>query len=173
MSKVSTPTVFYIKEGDSVKGITKEEYVDLIFKGGVPLKEVIRVRDHNAIRSLLTQLENYMRNNGSFLGINESNSEFKVVTDEWVNPYRLYTKEIITSRQYVSTTGPQQLALMLPHDDEMSMVQFSQCLSITVTVVTCDGTNGEKLNPTISIVIRMLDNEQKPYLVEVSNNIFL
>lgn len=165
--------VFYIKEGDSVKGITKEEYMDLIFKGGVPLKEVIRVRDHNAIRSLLTQLENYMRNNGSFLGISESNSEFKVVVDEWVNPYRLYTKEIITSRQYVSTTGPQQLALMMPHDDEMSMVQFNQCLSITVTVVTGDGTNGEKLNPTISMIIRMLDNEQKPYLVEVSNNIFL
>ena len=165
--------IFYIKEGDSVKGITKEEYTDLLFKGSAPLREVIRIRDHNAIRSLLTQLENYMRNNGSFLGISESNSEFKHVVDDWVDPHRRYTKEITTSRKYVSTAGPQQLALMLPHDDEMSMVQFNQCLSITVTVVTQDGINDEKYDPTISLMLRMLDDKQQPYLVEVTNNIFL
>ena len=164
--------IFYIKEGDSLKGITKEEYMDLLFKGSAPLREVIRIRDHNAIRSLLTQLENYMRNNGSFIGISESNSEFKHVVDDWIDPSRRYTKEIITSRKYVSTTGPQQLALMLPHDDEMSMVQFNQCLSITVTVVTQDGTNGEKLDPTIGLVLRLLDDKQQPYLVEVTNNPF-
>ena len=165
--------IFYIKEGDSVKGITKEEYTDLLFKGSAPLREVIRIRDHNAIRSLLTQLENYMRNNGSFIGISESNSEFKHVVDDWVDPSRRYTKEITTSRKYVSTTGPQQLALMLPHDDEMSMVQFNQCLSITITVVTQDGINGEKLDPTIGLVLRLLDDKQQPYLVEVTNNPFL
>lgn len=165
--------VFYIKEGDSVKGITKEEYVDLVFKNSAPIREVIRVRDHSVIRSLLTQLENYMRNNGSFIGMAESNSEFKFVVDEWKNPFRRYSREIITSRQYVSTTGPQQLALMLPHDDEMSMVQFNQCLSITVTVTTLDGINGEKLDPTISLMLRMLDDKQQPYLVEVTNYIFL
>ena len=165
--------IFYIKEGDSVKGITKEEYTDLLFKGSAPLREVIRIRDHNAIRSLLTQLENYMRNNGSFIGISESNSEFKHVVDDWVDPGHRYTREITTSRKYVSTTGPQQLALMLPHDDEMSMVQFNQCLSITITVVTQDGSKGEKLDPTIGLVLRMLDDKQQPYLVEVTNNIFL
>lgn len=165
--------VFYIKEGDSVKGITKEEYKDLLFKKSAPIREVIRVRDHSAIRSLLTQLENYMRNNGSFIGISESNSEFKHVVDDWVDTQRKYAKEIITSRKYVSTTGPQQLALMLPHDDEMSMLQFDQCLSITVTVVTQEGSKGEKLDPTIGLVLRMLDDKQQPYLVEVTNNIFL
>ena len=165
--------IFYIKEGDSVKGITKEEYMDLLFKGSAPLREVIRIRDHDAIRSLLTQLENYMRNNGSFIGISESNSEFKHVVDDWVDPSRRYTKEITTSRKYVSVEGPQQLALMLPHDDEMSMVQFNQCLSITITVVTQDGNKGEKLDPTIGLVLRMLDDKQQPYLVEVTNNIFL
>lgn len=173
MSKVQTPTVFYIKEGDSVKGITKEEYKDLLFKKSTPIREVIRVRDHSAIRSLLTQLENYMRNNGSFLGISESNSEFKHVVDDWVDTQRKYAKEIITSRKYVSTTGPQQLALMLPHDDEMSMVQFDQCLSITVSVITQDGINGEKYDPTISLMLRMLDDKQEPYIVEVTNYIFL
>ena len=173
MSKVPTPTVFYIKEGDSVKGITKEEYKELIFRKDTPIREVIRVRDHSVIRSLLTQLENYMRNNGSFIGIAESNSDFKFVSDEWKNPFCRYSKEIITSRQYVSTTGPQQLALMLPHDDEMSMVQFNQCVSITVTVTTLDGINGEKLDPTISLKLRMLDDKQEPYIVEVTNYIFL
>lgn len=165
--------IFYIKEGDSVKGIAKEEYVDLLFKGSAPLREVIRIRDHNAIRSLLTQLENYMRNNGSFIGISESNSEFKHVVDDWVDSHRHYVKEITTTRKYVSVEGPQQLALMLPHDEEMSMVQFNQCLSITITVVTQDGTNGEKLDPTIGLVLRLLDDKQQPYLVEVTNNIFL
>ena len=165
--------VFYIKEGDSVKGITKEEYKELLFKKNAPIREVIRVRDHSVIRSLLTQLENYMRNNGSFIGISESNSEFKHVVDDWVDTYRKYAKEINTSRKYVSTTGPQQLALMLPHDDEMSMVQFDQCLSITVTVTTQDGTNGEKYDPTISLMLRMLDDKQQPYIVEVTNYIFL
>lgn len=165
--------VFYIKEGDSVKGITKEEYKELLFKKSAPIREVIRVRDHSAIRSLLAQLENYMRNNGSFIGISESNSEFKHVVDDWVDTQREYAKEIITSRKYVSTTGPQQLALMLPHDDEMSMVQFDQCLSITVTVTTQDGVNGEKYDPTINLMLRMLDDKQQPYLVEVTNYIFL
>ena len=165
--------VFYIKEGDSVKGITKEEYMDLLFKGSAPLREVIRIRDHNAIRSLLTQLENYMRNNGSFIGISESNSEFKHVVDDWVDSHRPYAKEITTTRKYVSVEGPQQLALMLPHDDEMSMVQFNQCLSITITVVTQDGSKGEKLDPTIGLVLRLLDDKQQPYLVEVTNNPFL
>lgn len=165
--------IFYIKEGDSVKGITKEEYMDLLFKGSAPLREVIRIRDHNAIRSLLTQLENYMRNNGSFIGISESNSEFKHVVNDWVDSHRPYTKEITTTRKYVSVEGPQQLALMLPHDDEMSMVQFNQCLSITISVVTQDGTNGKKLDPTIGLVLRMLDDKQQPYLVEVTNNPFL
>lgn len=173
MSKVPTPTVFYIKEGDSVKGITKEEYKELLFKKSAPIREVIRVRDHDAIRSLLTQLENYMRNNGSFIGISESNSEFKHVVDDWVDTHRKYAKEIITSRKYVSITGPQQLALMLPHDDEMSMVQFNQCLSITVSVTTQDGVNGEKYDPTISLMLRMLDDKQQPYIVEVTNYIFL
>lgn len=173
MSKVSTPTVFYIKEGDSVKGITKEEYTELLFKKSAPIREVIRVRDHSAIRSLLTQLENYMRNNGSFIGISESNSEFKHVVDDWVDTHRKYAKEINTSRKYVSTTGPQQLALMLPHDDEMSMVQFNQCISLTVSVTTQDGVNGEKYDPTISLMLRMLDDKQQPYLVEVTNYIFL
>lgn len=165
--------VFYIKEGDSVKGITKEEYKELLFKKSAPIREVIRVRDHSAIRSLLTQLENYMRNNGNFIGISESNSEFKHVVDDWVDTHRKYAKEIITSRKYVSTTGPQQLALMLPHDDEMSMVQFDQCLSITVSVTTQDGINGEKYDPTISLMLRMLDDKQQPYIVEVTNYIFL
>lgn len=173
MSKVPTPTVFYIKEGDSVKGITKEEYKELLFKKSAPIREVIRINNHSVIRSLLTQLENYMRNNGSFIGISESNSEFKHVVDDWVDTQRKYAKEIITSRKYVSTTGPQQLALMLPHDDEMSMVQFDQCLSITVTVTTQDGTNGEKYDPTISLMLRMLDDKQQPYIVEVTNYIFL